>query len=420
MYTISHGSAILYNPALDGFPLVSPKLQLEANKIGTLAFTVYPQNPEYGQIQVLLSELTVYKDGNVYWQGRPNHTKRTFKGGIEYKCEEVTAFLNDYKLRPGTYEGTCAQFFSVVLTAYNARTSKQISIGRVTVSGNVSAEIKDYPGGYDALKKYLVDAFGGYLVPRYESGNIYLDYLAESDLPAASQAIRFGENLTDLFIETSGDSAFSILIPLGPETDGAKMTVKSVNGGKDYIENTSAAFHREITHDFADAETPQALLTAAQQYLAANALHFRETVTLTAIDLHNANADITSFGFLQKIRTESIPHNLSSVYVSSRAEIPLDKPINEKLSLGATRETLVESVNRSERAVTMTTETANTAANTANNAVEKINTVVGGATSSALFRVYTDAATGTKYCKLNPEYRLLVGSYDVESKLGEI
>ena len=81
---------------------------------------------------------------------------------------------------------------------------------------------------------------------RHEPDGMYLDYLA--DFPYTSgQRITFGENLLDYAQTRSGDEIITALLPLGAKltdeegkTTEERLTIASVNDGKDYVYDQEA------------------------------------------------------------------------------------------------------------------------------------------------------------------------------------
>jgi len=345
MFTILHNGEMFFDPRIDGYPLGAPKLLREANKIGTLTFTIFPTHPDYRNIVMLRSVFSVYKDGVLIYQGRPAYLKKRMKGAVEYKCEELTACMNDYKLRPMTFSGPVDQLLSAIVASFNNR-SQSVSFGLGTVQnpGNIEWEQTDYIGHWDALQA-IRGQFGGYIIPRYESGQILLDWLAEDDLPESSQAIRFGENLKDMFLETDSNETFSGIIPLGgvPEGETEKITIVSVNDGVDVLYNDDAVDlygWRETVKEWKDVTDPQTLKGLAEEWLRGNGVKFRDSVQISAIDLHNADLSIESFEYLHWINAESSRHDLHARYILSREETPLDRPVGTQITLGSAPRTI--------------------------------------------------------------------------------
>lgn len=367
MYTIYHNGSLMYSPEFDEYTLEAPTVTLEANKFGTLQFTIYPDHPEYSRLSKITSVLSVYKDGALYRQFRPTYSKRVFRGGMTHKCESVLARLNDFQFRPFDYispenaTNAIEDFVETVLDSYNARvdSSLQILKGNILVTdpnNYIHYSSLDYLGHWDVLQSRLVDTHGGYFMERYSGGKIYLDYLREEDLPTSTQAIRFGENLTDLFIETDSANTFSVLVPTGAdievadeygETHTERLTIKTVNGGLDYIESAAGIAlygRRETTQRWQDVTQPQNLLTKAQEYLQSIAVKFKETVSLDALDLHNADASIVSYNWMDKIPVESAVHDIDETYILYKITLPLNNPLSGKIQLGETRLTLTDRI----------------------------------------------------------------------------
>lgn len=360
MYTIYVDGRLLYDPRIADTALKSPTLELEANKHGSLSFTIHPTHAEYGNIQKLLSTLSVYRDGQLVYQGRPTYSNRAFRKGIEYKCEEMTARMNDFLLRPGTYTMTVHDFISAMLTGYNQRDAYTFPfmIGDVIshAASEITYECKDYIGYWDAMQEAVVKQLGGYLVPRYEYGAVSIEYHSDETLPSAQQQIVFGKNMTDLFIETDTDETFSILVPTGAdiETEDEQgnitktpLTIESVNGGKDYIVNVvgfDVCGMREMHKRWETIDDAQTLLETAREYLYNEAVRFSESVELSAVDLHNANVNVEAFWLLVWVTAVSSVHNLSARYVLKRIKIPLGSPNSSDISLGDTSRTLTDRI----------------------------------------------------------------------------
>lgn len=344
MFTIHHNGDLFFDPRVDGYPLGSPKLLREANKIGTLSFTIFPPHPDYRMIKMLRSVFSVYKDGTLIYQGRPAYLKKRMKGAVEYKCEELTACMNDYKFRPLTYSGPVDQLFMEIISSFNNRSqSVTFDPGYIQNPGEIEWS-ETYIGHWDALQK-LVSQFGGYIIPRYESGQILLDWLAEDDLPESSQSIRFGENLKDMFLETDTNETFSGVIPIGgvPQGQTEKITIESVNDGSDVLYNDDAADlygWRETVKEWKDVTDPETLKQLGEEWLRGNGVKFRDSVQISAIDLHNSDLSIESFEYLHWINAESSRHDLHERYILSREETPLDRPVGTQITLGSAPRTI--------------------------------------------------------------------------------
>lgn len=363
MYTLTHNGNALFDPRLDGYPIQKPKMVQEANRIGSVTFTIFPGHPEYNQIDLLTSVVSVYRDGTLVMQARPVYRKRKMRGGIEYKCEELLARLNDFCCRPFSRTESISNFIDYVLASYNARvaSSEQITKGNVYVTGDTMEYTQNQCyGHFDTLVSMLVENHGGYLQARYTTNGIYLDYLREQDLPLSGQTIQFGKNLADLFLETDAAEAFSVLVPQGATTQSQVngttvvryVDISSVNSGMDYLESSTgiALFgRREAVEYWNDISDPAELKAKAQAFLDENAVKFAESVELSAADLHNMDVSIPAFQFLHRVKAESAFHDLSHIYPIEKLEIPIGDPEDADISLGKPLEPLSERIANEER-----------------------------------------------------------------------
>ena len=397
MYTLTHNGNTLFDPRLDGYPLQSPLLTLEANKINTLDFTIYPGNPEYGKIEKIVSLLSVYRDDALYMQFRPVYKKELFRGGILYKCKEITFRLNDFRYRGYTYSGTIDGFVTAVLASYNARVNadEQILKGNVSDASTSFEFDTDKPlGHWDALLA-VVDDNGGYFSTRYHGGNVYMDYLQDADLPVSEQKIQFGENMTDLFIETDSDNTFSVLYPVGKNGED-RITIESVNGGLDYLESAAGIAlygRRETSIAWENVESASQLKSLAQAALDEIAVQFAESVSVSAVDLHNANADVSSLEFLSMVDCVSAPHGFSHRYVLGRISIPLGAPDSATAQLGESRKSLNDRITLEKRETEKAISAESNRAKDAEKQLKTDITVVDGLIKAEVTRA-TEAENG--------------------------
>lgn len=120
----------LYDPTLTEYGLEAPEMQLEANMIGGLTFTIYDWNPRFNDLQLRKTAIYLYRDGVLRMAFRPIKRRLTFQGGVEYTCEELTGLLNDVMLKNAEKEDTTAK--QVILDVINGWTS-EASNGTVVI-----------------------------------------------------------------------------------------------------------------------------------------------------------------------------------------------------------------------------------------------------------------------------------------------
>ena len=189
-----------------------------------------------------------------------------------------------------------------------------------------------------------MDKLGGYLLPRYTANGIVLNYVSDADLETCGQTIKFGSNMADMFLETEASEMYTVLIPLGkdvnvsnPHDGQAKkrpQTIDSVNSGKDYLENAAGIAlygRREKTQRWKSATGASDLKSKGQAFLADHAAHLKDTITLSAVDLHYLDVDTDAIEWMTRVAVESEPHSMDSVYTVTKVDLNLGNP--EPISL---------------------------------------------------------------------------------------
>ena len=355
MYTITNDGRPLFDPSVSGKSLESPSMTLEANDIGTLSFTIYSNNPEFKKLKLFTSDLCVYNGSKLIARFRPITPKTNFNGGVSYMCEERIAQMDDIMRRPAKFSGTIDAFIRAVVNEYNSRVdaSRAVTVGKIKYQPNVrdTFDSEDYEGCWETLQKNIVEQHGGYLLPRYTESAVYLDYLSEADLPAASQSIVFGVNMAEMSLEASGEDFYNVLIPVGPSEgsgdDRALMDITSVNGGKDYLENSKSVKtygRREKTETWSGAENPSDLKSKAQTYFSENGAKMKNSLSLSAADLSMAGVNTAALMFMTMVTVRSEPHGVSAVYPLSKMVVPLGDPDLLRIDLGDKKEAFSDRV----------------------------------------------------------------------------
>lgn len=353
MYSIYTGTQAIYAPAGAGsnYLVQNPRYQHEINKAGQLEFTVLPENPVYGKLQRLISPISLYQDGDEIWFGRVYSTDRDFYNLETVTAEGALSFLHDVIIRPFsvTYESgdVVRRYVEYIISQYNKRVEdwKKITVGNVTVtdSNNYLYRYKDsYNDAFDVLMDHTVESsLGGYLSIRRSGGKTYLDYTAEAG-GTTDQIIQFGENLLDLSNYVTAENVFTVIIPVGKADGDKKLTIKNVNGGKDYIESAAgvALFGRiEKYVEFPDITTAKALLKAARAALDAG-IKQAVSISVKAVDLHLINPNIGGLKHGTMVRVLSHPHGIDEYMLCRKVDINLNEPDDAVYTLGAETATL--------------------------------------------------------------------------------
>lgn len=337
--------------------LIDPKLELAESTAGSFTFGMYPDHPLYDELgpKKKIKIIQIIPDGTErwIWSGRLSEPSEDFDLKRTFECEGILAYLADSIQRPAEYHNiSVISFLTTLLSIHNEQVDdyKKIKLGVVTVTDPNDSLYRytNYEDTLTVIKEKLVDRLGGILRIRDEEDGIYLDYLA--DYPRLSnQKIELGQNLIDLLKESSYGDVATVLIPLGavldeeeksadwPSALEQRMTIESVNSGKDYLIDNAAALEKGkitkvVTWD--DVNVPSILKAKAQAYLNL-AKYESKTIQATAVDLSTAGFNVDDFRFLDRIRILSEPHGIDMIFPLTAMTIYLLEPEKNVYTLGS-------------------------------------------------------------------------------------
>ena len=416
MYSIWADGVCIHNGAFleSRHRVLSPKLTLADNAAGSLTMTLPPDSVGYSLVQRLASEIVVKRDRTEIWSGRVIDEKQGFYNSRVLTCEGELAYLNDTAQPPAEYHGlTVRGFLSLLLGIHNERSDKKFLVGSVTVTDPNDSLYRytNYESTLACLTDKLVNRLGGHLRVRKEedflldsSGNRildsagdaiggifrYLDYLA--DWPNTStQTIRFGENLLDFTRNWDMTKLATVILPRGARLEESPIealeaytTVESVNGGSLYVQSPEAvAQYGWIARvvDWDDVSVPANLLRKARAYLA-DAQFESMTLELSAVDLHDLDANVEAIRLLEQIRCRSSPHGMDRYFPVTKVEIPLDKPEEAVYLLGTEeKQSLTSALARSENSLRQAISSLPTKASLLKEAKDNASSLIAQATN---------------------------------------
>ena len=357
MYRVYCDGLPIYNDKLEGLKIFSPSLDLELNKTGSFSFTLYPDHPYYGSIQKLKSIITVYQEDYLLFRGRVLDDEIGFYNERKVTCEGELAFLLDSIKRPYDFTGSVAEYLALLLDSHNAQVdeTKRFTIGNVTVTDPNDYIVRsniDYTDTWKEMNDKLLTLLGGFLSVRHADGVAYLDYLADFAL-LSPQKIEFGKNLLDQKRIIKGADVATVVILLGAKLKDAegkdtdkRLTIESVNGGADFIEDAAAISQYGTivkTVIFDDVTIAENLKAKGQAYLS-SLVKLPESIELTAADLATVSTSFSSFHLGTYVDVVSKPHGLNQKFLVRKLSINLLDPAANKLTLGGVFEGLAASL----------------------------------------------------------------------------
>ncbi|MBS5604590.1 MAG: phage tail protein [Enterocloster asparagiformis] len=355
----------LHEPLDDDVRIMDPVLTEEIGSAGSFSFQIYRGHPNYDKIRPCKSEVILYQDGEAIFYGRVMKPEQGFDNVVAITCEGELTYLLDSIQRPFSYAGNISNYIGKLLEVHNGQVEaeKQIEKGNIIVTGD-NADIERTLTGFSptlTVLRQLPEEYGGYYRIRHAGGKRYLDYLWDYG-GINEQVIRFGENLLDLTKYVDASQIITCLIPQGGrveyqdelgETQARTVDITSVNGGKDYIEDTVAIEqYGRIwgTQTFQDVTDPQKLLEKGRAYLE-EAAALPETMEISAVDLSLIDTGVTAFHLGYWTNVFSAPHGIEQRFLLSKREINLLDPTQGSITLGRKVDTLTGNANKSQAAI---------------------------------------------------------------------
>ncbi len=334
---------LVYDSRLESLDLAGLEVTTGLNVGGTAKIVMPADHPAYNVFVAYKTIVTVYRDGGLLFRGRALYTEENVLRQRTVTCEGELCFLRDTINRPYLYEASPRSCFVTIIGAHNKATDpeKMFQVGDVTVTDPneyIRLESESAETTLDTLDK-LLERCGGYIkFTEDEEGRRVIHWL--EDLGSRSdQSIEFGENLLDF--SSTGANTTSLatgLVPYGARNSETKkrVTIESVNGGKDYILATDAQAVRGTifaTAVWDDVTEPANLLKKAQEYLDANKV-FITSLELTALDLSYLDKDLDSFSVGDMIRVVSAPHGIDDEFQLTKKTENLLDPSRNEVTLG--------------------------------------------------------------------------------------
>lgn len=379
----------LWIPQDEELVVLNPVLTMDMSTAWKLEFEITALHPYKDKLLPYASEVYVFDGDEEIFRGRMIEPAKDFYNTLSVSCEGELSYLLDSIQEPYEHTGSIREFLQKILNSHNSQVEerKQFLLGNIGVvdtNNYINRSSSDYSNTLDTFKAKLIDTHGGYPRVRHQNGKRYLDYVKDYG-GINSQPIRFGENMLDMSQYMDGTGIITRLIPIGAKVeivnpDGTKgtetVTIKTVNGGKNYIEHTAGI--REYGYitgiqKWEDVTLPENLLAKARAYLD-ETVAMPQTLEITAVDLGLIDVDIQKLKLGYWTTVESVPHGISKQFLLSKKEMHLDDPAKDHITLGKTISTFTNS------SVKQETQASQRVEQVANEASQEINQKIENAT----------------------------------------
>lgn len=351
--TITNGAenTIIHSDGTDR--ISGGKIAKSINAVDSFSFTIYPNNTGYDLLKPLSTAVKVYDESadkdifigrvlkcpdsmderglicrKVTCEGRLGWLYDSVQPYVEYKMVGISTVLSSFLSKHNSQVGA----------------DKRIELGQVTVTAsNNYTYTANWDKTMDVIADKLVGKFGGEIQLRDKDGKVYLDYL-ESIGHGTDTTIELAVNLKTISREVDETAVITRLYPLGAKlTDSEKrLTIGTVNGGKDYIEDSSLVAKYGVisgTQIWDDVTLASNLLSKGKEYLK-SVNRAKVQYQITALDLSRIDKRFEQFelGCWYRVKNSlmGIDEDLRIVGIS----IDLDNPQASQLTFGDRFETL--------------------------------------------------------------------------------
>ena len=379
MYVLTYAGNVIHDPREEGVQISAGKLVEESEQSPTLSFTVQPTHPlwrAFNRESVMNTEreieLTEHETQKILFRGRIRKVSMSMNGSIDVTCEGAMAYLNDTTVRPyKTYDtdeidceinapAKAGELFEWFIEQHNARVSNRCEKFKVGINAGVNFGALQRgtgtrPTTLKEMREKLTKLCGGYFRVRYVGEDNYLDWLNADGSSEAAQSVELGQNLLDLNTGADGKDIYTAIVPVGKTGEGEDekdVTIDDehayVGGGYDIVGDAvvdTAMAERygviEKLMEYDHLSQPQALADKAVADLAAGKLS--DSITVSATDLHYADAAVQQIDYLQRVQVTSEPHGINRMMLCVGRTINLVDPKATRYSFGAIEGTLTKS-----------------------------------------------------------------------------
>ena len=335
MYTVYYDGEAISAGGNPHFAMTSAVLTQAINTADSFSFTLPATHPYRDIPQARQGIVRVDINGQTVFVGDVVEVKTSFDNSRTFECQGCLAWLNDVCNTKTDTPTTVADSFKRRMKIYNdnCAASRKMIAGRCTNKPAQTARVFTTDEFITIFEYFsqLIAKKGGILMPRYEGGNIFLDYL-DSTSRVSDQQIIFGSNLLNLDDFISMESTATVIYPTG--NNG--LTVESVNPtGKPYIINNAMYNRYGMIATAAKFDTDDAAELYSQAKLTLSSLAvLNRSIKLSAFDLSLANSTVDGIEVGDSVQVISAPHELDTSMICTAKTTDLINPANCAITLG--------------------------------------------------------------------------------------
>ena len=231
--------------------------------------------------------------------------------------------------------------------AKKTRTETQRTRGETEIE--IPLQVTPEESTFEAIHTHLIKEFGGELQIRNENGVRYIDYV-DSIGHASAEDIRLSKNLMSVTKKNDATNVITRLKPLGSviETENEwenqrRVTIESVNGGKDYLDHVAlqSEFGIQAGSEVFEEENPSVVKSEGQKWLDNQRIVLQQ-FTVEALDLFAIGKGLETFSVGN---THNIINPVMALNERIRIigkSIDIVDPVNSSLTIGDKFKTLIE------------------------------------------------------------------------------
>lgn len=343
--TIHYPSSNKEDPHVD-----SLQLKEDTAGVGTLIFKLYPNNKGYNLIDEFKTYVKVkdLRDNSIRFSGRiiKIEDKMDSSGEIykDVTCENALGFLNDTKERCSSYYGNNgSSFLTQILNTHNNKVNdehKKIYLGNCNINIGITHTCDFKTTLAEILQ--TVEDYGGYIRVREVNNKRYLDWVTQLENDIIQ--VELGINMKEIVKSNNIFDIGTRIIPLGAN----HLTIESVNGGKDYIDDPDAISKYGIiekTVEYSDIENASELKTKCMNELH-NYTRAEYTLSTSAVDLSyktGISKDRYKLGSPLHIRNRFM--QIDDTYIVNSISLDLLVPYNPTLEISKRKTSLSKTIN---------------------------------------------------------------------------